>query len=264
MRTATESFPIRLLAVTVAGVGLLQTSCTTTTQADNVYSMPTEKTKHSILDSELKRLQTNVSEYPKRHDFHYKIAGIYFQQQKYRESMDALDAALALDPDESKYHYHAGRVYLRMGELDKAEGHFRTATEHMQADRYTGPHAALGYVLARERRMDEAITEFEKCIEIEPENPEFYYFLGSLYDVMGEDDRTIHYYREYLVRGGTRYQENAVFILERLGVEVSVGSEDADFGQPQPAAGGEAVPGFGQPNGGTFDPGAEVVPTEAK
>ncbi len=75
---------------------------------------------------------------------------------------------------------HLGRVYLRMTELSLAEEQFRTACGNMVRGRYTGPHAALGYTLARQGRVDEAIAEFEHCLKIEPENPAFYYFLGSL------------------------------------------------------------------------------------
>ena len=107
-----------------------------------------------------------------------------------------------------------------MSELSLAEEQFRAACDNMISGRYTGPHAALGYTLARQGRLDEAVAEFERCVTMEVENPAFYYFLGSLYDMKGDEENVIRYYQEYLVRGGMKYQRKAIFVLEKLGIEV--------------------------------------------
>jgi tetratricopeptide (TPR) repeat protein len=189
----------------------------------------------SILDSKLKNLMEEVGKYPKRHDLHYQIAGVYFEKEDYREAAKGLKAALRLAPEESKYHFQLGRVYSVMGESQEAETHFREAVRLSQGDRYSGPHAALGYVLAMKKDLSGAIAEFKKCAEIEPQNPDYQYSLGSLHDMRGERDEAIKCFQEYLVLGGTRYRKNAVFFLEKLGVQVddaalgstSGGNEDA-------------------------------------
>jgi hypothetical protein len=57
-------------------------------------------------------------------------------------------------------------------------------------------------------------------MEVDPDNPEYYYFLGALHDMKREDEKTIRYFREYLSRGGRKYRTKVVFLLEKLGVKV--------------------------------------------
>jgi tetratricopeptide (TPR) repeat protein len=210
--------------------------CETTTTEETQVTMPTGEMTGSILDSRLSNLRKEVEQYPKKHALHYEIAQVHYQKNDLKESAKSLHRAIEISPTVVKYHYHLGRVYLRMSELSLAEEQFRIACDRMPRDRYTGPHAALGYTLARQRRIDEAIAEFETCLKIEPENPAFYYFLGSLYDLKGENENVIHYYREYLARGGKKYQKKAVFVLEKLGIEVETppdaltSAEESTFG----------------------------------
>ncbi len=75
---------------------------------------------------------------------------------------------------------------------------------------------------AESRRSDHRVRT---CLKIEPENPAFYYFLGSLYDNKRDEENVIRYYREYLDRGGLKYQKKAIFVLQKLGVEVETASD---------------------------------------
>lgn len=230
MRTKNLSAPRRPSGVSTCGVICLAvlpwlSSCQTTKTEKTSVSMPTEDMSKSILDSRLSSLQKEVEEYPKRHELHYRIASVLYQKNDLKQCVNALHKAIDLSPKVAKYHYHLGRVYLHMGELQSAEKEFRTACRYMVSGRYTGPHAALGYTLARQNRVDEAIEQFETCLEIEPENPSFYYFLGSLYDIKGDEESVIRYYQEYLARGGATYRKNVLFVLEKLGVEVDTQPE---------------------------------------
>jgi tetratricopeptide (TPR) repeat protein len=203
-----------------AVVSCTLTACqTTTTEVGTGYKFPDEDTE-SILDSKLNNLSKEVEKYPKRHDLHYRIAGVHFQKADYHESAQALERAIALSPEDSKYHFQLGRVYLRMQELEIAEEHFRKATRLSPPDRYSGPHAALGLVLSLNKDYKGAIAEFKKCIQIDPENPLYYYSLGAQYDIVGNTEGAIRNFKEYLLRGGVRYRKNATFILRKLGVDV--------------------------------------------
>ncbi len=204
---------------------LFLASCQTTTTEDTEVTMPTGKMTGSILDSRLSHLQEEVEEYPKKHTLHYQIAQVHYQKNDLKQSAKALHHAIELSPRVVKYHYHLGRVYLRMNELSLAEEQFRAACDHMISGRYTGPHAALGYTLSLRGSFDEAIAEFEKCLRIEPENPAFYYFLGSLYDIRLDEENVIRYYREYLARGGSKYKKKAILVLRSFGVEVETESD---------------------------------------
>ena len=226
---------VGIVLVALGGIG-----CQTIETEQNRYSLPTEKSKNTIFDAELKVLEDEAREYPKRHDLHYRIAGIHFRKENYRECVRALHSAIELSPRMSKYHYHLGRVYLLMGELRDAEQHFRTSAESIRHDRYTGPRMALAYTLWRQGKLQDSIREFEECLRIDPNAVEFYYYLGSLHDAADDEEGVVKYYREYLIRGGRRYREKAVFVLEKGGVDVP--EVDRSLGPARAERGFEAGP----------------------
>jgi tetratricopeptide (TPR) repeat protein len=217
---------------------------TVTIEQGSDYMVTTSKTD-TILDSKLKTLQAEAEKYPKRHDIHYQIAIVHSKKGDLREAAKALEKAVEIAPEEAKYHYELGRAYKGMKELDLAEKHFREATRFVPVDRYTGFHAALGDVLAEKKDWVGALAEFEKCIQIDPEDKQYYYVVGSLYDIMGRREDAIRNLEEYLVRGGDTYRKNAVHILERLGVIVEKPFENM---RPRPSSANE---GQEKPTGST-------------
>ncbi|MBI4605841.1 MAG: tetratricopeptide repeat protein [Planctomycetes bacterium] len=211
-KTTTPSLSAALLLALAA-------SCETTTTEKQSH-MLSEGTSGSVLDSRLRKLEGEAVKYPLRSDLWYEIAAVHFQKPDYRGSAEALGKAIHLDPHESRYHYQLGRVHLKMGELNKAERCFREAVSLAGEGRYTGPRAALGYTLSRKRDLPGAIAEFERCRSLEPENPMYYFLLGSLHDMNGDREAAIKGFQEYLARGGTKHRRKAIEVLGRLGVAV--------------------------------------------
>ncbi len=191
--------------------------CETTTTEKSNYAL-TDGKSDSILDSRIRQLETEAIKYPLRSDLHYSIASLHAKKGDCAESAKALEKAISISPDEGKYHFHLGRLFLTMRDLDRAEKEFRTALSLSREGRYTGPHAALAWTLSLKKQNDAAIEQFEKCIRIDPENPIFYYWLGATHDIQGHREKAIHNFREYLARGGTTYRSKAVNILQSLGV----------------------------------------------
>jgi tetratricopeptide (TPR) repeat protein len=208
---------------------LLCAGCQTVQRESSDYR-PAGADTHSYLDTRLEKLEKLAKDYPKNPEYHYQIAAVKFEMGRWKESAASLRRAIDLDPDQIRYHYHLGRVYLNMNELGLAEASFREAVQRTPPGRYSGPHAALGFVMTLKKAFEPAIAEFLKCVEIDPQVPEFYYLLGALHDLRGDREQAIRYFREYLDCGGTLYRQNAIFILDRLGVRVEVRS------LPQPAA----------------------------
>jgi len=224
----------RLFPLVIA-TALLVSGCTTTVSETTDYEV-SDGTSASVVDSRLETLQKDSLKYPKRSDLHYQMALLYFQKADYHASRDALEKAIELEPEVSEYQYHLGRVLLRMQELEVAEERFREAVRLQPKNRYSGPHAALGWTLTLRKDWDGALVEFQRCVEIEPGNPIFYYFLGSIYDLKGEKEKAIQSFQEYLARGGKQYRKKTAHILEKMGVEVDsmptsgTGNEEILFG----------------------------------
>ncbi len=237
---STSATPFALTSRLVATLGLaaavvLGASCKTTVSEVRDPKIAA-KPSGSILDGRLERLEEEAEKYPKRHELQYRIAGVHFEQGRFKESIVHLEQAIALDTEglQSKYWYHLGRAYLASGEKELAASAFEKAIQRMKAGRYSGAHAALGFVCAMRKDYAGAEEQFRECVKIEPRNPEFYYHLGCVCDLQGKREDAIHNFREYLLRGGRAYRDKAVFYLERLGVEVE---RDVLQGIPRKARG---------------------------
>ena len=200
---------------TLSGCETVVTRDTKITLADP-QDAPTEGT--TILQSRLDRLEKLAKEYPLRSDYPYQIAGVHAQMENTREAAKALERAIALDKNESKYHYHLGRMYLRMRELDKAETAFRGAVQVTPGGRFTGAHAALGYVLCQKGDWEGARAQFETVKAIDPKEPNASYFLGCVHDARGDTAKAIENLKEYLRLGGGEYTSKASDLLLSLGV----------------------------------------------
>ena len=210
----TVKFQVPALICMIIAVSLV--GCETTTSEKSNYAL-TDGKSESILDSRIKSLENEAVKYPLRSDLHYNIASLYAKKGDCAESAKSLDRAIAISPNESKYHFHLGRLFLAMQDLDRAEREFRSARSLSREGRYTGPHAALAWTLSLKKQTEAAIEEFEKCVKIEPENPAYYYWLGASHDIQGRREKAIHNFREYLARGGIAYRSKAVEILQSLG-----------------------------------------------
>jgi tetratricopeptide (TPR) repeat protein len=263
--------PFRKIASILAAASIAAAGCQTVTLEDKTDYKVEEAKTSSVLDARLKTLTEKSREYPKRDDIQYEIASVYFRKGDFRSSAAAIERAIELAPAEAKYHYQLGRVQLTMNEIDKAERSFREAVR-LFPDRLPAPYAALGDALARKRDIPGAIAEFKKCLELDPENSTYYYIIGCLNDMRGDREQTIHFFQEYVARGGTTYRKRALYLLEKLGVPVeklpsppaemagkerpilgapapwSDGGSDARIeGSPEPAAAGPAVPAAAKP-----------------
>lgn len=237
----------------VLGILILATSlcgCTTTTTSEKSTYM-TDAKSESIVDAQIKKLQGEAVKYPLRADIHYEIASLYAKKGDCRESARALEKAIKLSPQEAKYHFHLGRLFLNMDDYVQAEKQFREAVNLSGEGRYTGPLAALAWTLSLKNEIDGAIAEFENCAKIDPENPIYYYFLGSLHDKKQDREGAIHFFREYLARGGTAYRKKTTDFLRALGVA------PADIPDARGPARKEDLLGPSLDEGASQAPGAE-------
>jgi len=98
-----------------------------------------------------------------------------------------LRRALAVDPKLAKTHFFLGSVLKNDGRYDEALDHLRTASSLYPRDRVVLNQ--LGRVLFLQRRFREAVAEFDKVLQIDPEDLQAHYNLMLCYQGLGDQPR---------------------------------------------------------------------------
>jgi tetratricopeptide (TPR) repeat protein/DNA-binding winged helix-turn-helix (wHTH) protein len=95
--------------------------------------------------------------------------------------------------------YFKGYIALKTGKLDEAVEHFKEALKHLPPtsgiDLYED---CLANAYLQLRRFDEAITEYERILGLNPKYPMATYHLGQAYEARGEVGRAREAYRRFL------------------------------------------------------------------
>ena len=116
-------------------------------------------------------------------DFAPAYAGLgiaFFEAERYEEAIEALEQALALQPDlpitGSSLYVFLGRAALELGRPEAAE-HFARAVRNNPRDREALDHLAM--VRFGQERYDEALALYRTMIEIDPDNAVTHSNLGA-------------------------------------------------------------------------------------
>ena len=91
--------------------------------------------------------------------------------------------------DEAVERSNRGAELLKQGKVDEAIGDLLKAVELAPKDPAARLH--LAYAYERQGRIEEAITQYQKAVELNPQNPVTHNNLGVLYDRKGLYDEAI-------------------------------------------------------------------------
>jgi tetratricopeptide (TPR) repeat protein len=100
-----------------------------------------------------------------------------------------LVASLQKKHDSAVHHDWLGQVYMRTGQLDKAEQAFQTAIG--LAPKTPEYRINMGSLRAQQDRLQDARTEYEEALKIRPDHPLGLYNLGVTYALQGDLDHAI-------------------------------------------------------------------------
>ncbi len=131
------------------------------------------------------------------------------------EAMAHYRTALELDPECTSAHFNMAVTFVQTGQLDQAEIHYREALEQKpSAEAYNG----LGYVLARQGRVDEAIAELKRAVQTDARYTPAYNNLADTLARQGDLEGAEYYYRLSLAEQPNASVFNALGgVLTRLG-----------------------------------------------
>jgi len=123
----------------------------------------------------------------------YYKRGIFLQNQgNYDHAIEALDAAIALNPGYAEAHNYRGIVLANLQRHQDAHVSFNKAIA-LKPD-YAECYNNLGIVLQELGRLDEALASFDKAIALKPDNARAHNNRGTvLSDLRRIDDALISY-----------------------------------------------------------------------
>jgi tetratricopeptide (TPR) repeat protein len=97
----------------------------------------------------------------------YNLDGVYlYQRGDYRDARDCFLAALALQPGDVGLLYNVGQCYDHLGDVPRAEHHYRACLE--QSPNHAPCRHALAALLVRDGRWKEAVAMVEDWLTREP------------------------------------------------------------------------------------------------
>lgn len=133
---------------------------------------------------------------PNNATFHADLGDVLRTQGQVPEAIAACQKALELKPDMVDVHHCLGILYKKQGDLERAEQCFRQA---IAVDPNHAPsHASLGTLLRTADQMAEAQTMFERAIQLDPTKGDYYWNLGLCLYELGQRLEAIACYQQTL------------------------------------------------------------------
>jgi tetratricopeptide (TPR) repeat protein len=169
------------------------------TQAlDRVVSVPQPSVEQWITDANahlalgdsqrsVEILQKANGLFPENGDFLYHTGRALIASGKLDEAAAALQKALALAPDNLGYRFGVGLVQQRQKQWTEAIQTFRALSEKAPKETplYVDALFSLGSSLERAGRFDESVTVFQKLINLVPQHAEALNYLGYMFAEKG-------------------------------------------------------------------------------
>jgi tetratricopeptide (TPR) repeat protein len=150
--------------------------------------------------------------------YHFSLGKMYQLRESYPAALKEFRAALDLDPDSSGVRIAMAETMLQMGDFSKAVDVLQEAVR-IDPDSVDA-HLMLGRIFSSvhsaDRTQSKALAEFEKVLEIDPENLEALQGAAELRDAAGDYEKALADFERLrkLVPSnlGAYYSESAVLI----------------------------------------------------
>ena len=123
---------------------------------------------------------------PKEPNVHFGLAYLYWTQKRYDEAIPEFKAELANDPQNNQAMIYLGDTYVQQNDFDNAKATLEEANRFQTTDPLI--HLDLGIVSMETGDTARAVREFNKTVELEPDNVAAHFRLARLYQSQGKRD----------------------------------------------------------------------------
>ena len=134
--------------------------------------------------------------------FYARLGKLYLRLHKTDKAMDAMTRARQIDPTNLDNLRNLGTAELQLGHVDDAEKAFKAIV--LQNDHFSGAYNGLGLVAIQHGDADAARHDFEKAVELNPNEAEPLLNLGVLFDKAGDKTEALRYYQQFLAKASAK------------------------------------------------------------
>jgi tetratricopeptide (TPR) repeat protein len=117
-------------------------------------------------------------------EFHSIVGQAHAARKDWANAVAEMSAALKLNPYDEQIHFQFAQVYLVQQDFASAAGVLENARKIF--DKSPQIELALGVAYYGWRKFPEAVTQFLKTMDLAPDVPQPYLFLGRMMDQLGE------------------------------------------------------------------------------
>jgi tetratricopeptide (TPR) repeat protein len=140
--------------------------------------------EHGALDDALAHYRQALAVGPDDADTHNNMGNIFRQKGDVPEALAQYNKAIALQPDLAEPHCNLGATLLRLGRLDEGVAQFEAALDTFSRARrqpygqaglaqvqqiLAQAHTDLGHALFQQQRTQEALSHFQRALDLRPE-----------------------------------------------------------------------------------------------
>jgi len=134
-------------------------------------------------------LEEIVAECPGPIGFRSTLASGYIELDRAAEAVELLEGVLAESPTYEPAHFYAGRAHLRLENLDRALGHFRTNLSLVPGS--WRAQIPVAQILTVQEKDDEALVAWRRVVELQPGDPAHRLELAEAWRRVGRWDEMV-------------------------------------------------------------------------
>jgi tetratricopeptide (TPR) repeat protein len=112
------------------------------------------------------------------------------------KAVEAMENAFRLNSRDLNNLLNLGMAYLQLGRVEDADKAFRAIA--LQNDRYAAAHNGLGLAAAQRGDAETARREFERALEINPDEVKSLLDLGILHQRLGNREQSLRYLQQFV------------------------------------------------------------------
>ena len=143
-----------------------------------------EFTKRKLYDTAISNWEKAVDLNKYDADYLYKLALIYFERKQYSDSILQLEKALDICPIHFRAYLLLGINWLKLRKIQKAEKYVYEANQLNRGNILT--YLNLGAIYSINKRYNDAIELFNKCIKLAPKEARAYLGLARIYAMLND------------------------------------------------------------------------------